>query len=100
MGGRSGLCQYCSLSLHISPTRFSPFPFFPLGSTADGNGRDDRGNEEETQKKKYGDGEIWEGNREEAGNGKMRNAGKQKRVEKKDAGDPPAPLLKLLLCRT
>lgn len=30
----------------------------------------------------------------------MKNAGKRERVEKKDAGDLQAPLLKLLLCRT
>lgn len=54
-----------TLTSHLSHS-FSPFfLFFPLGSTADGNGRDDRGNKEETQKKKYGDGEIWKGNREE-----------------------------------
>lgn len=47
------------------PLLFPFFPFFPLGSTADGNGCDDRGNKEETQMKKYGDGEIWKGNQEE-----------------------------------
>lgn len=51
-------------------------------------------------KKKYRDGEIWDGNKEKEGNGKMTKAGKPKGVGKKDAGDPQAPLLKLLLCRT
>lgn len=60
------------------PLVFSPSPVFPLGSTADDNGSDDRGNEEETQEKiqrwrnlgrkqgerrKWKDGQSWEAKR-------------------------------------
>lgn len=66
-----------ALAPHLSP--------HPPGSAADGNGLDDRGNKEETQ---WGGRELGgeeggvemekfgRGNREEGGNGKMRNAGK------------------------
>lgn len=71
-----------ALAPHLSPLVF-PLPLFspPPSSAADGNGLDDRGNKEETRRgggrgvqtemEKFGTG-----NREEGGNGKMRNAGK------------------------
>lgn len=63
------------------PACLSPSPLLPPSSAADGNGLDDRGNKEETW---WGGGrgvqtemeKFGRGNREEGGNGKMRNAGK------------------------
>lgn len=72
-------------SANIARSRSASLPASPSppGSAADGNGLDDRGNKEETQwgGRELGGGGVemekfGRGNREEGGNGKMRNAGK------------------------
>lgn len=48
-------------------------------------------------KKKYRDGEIWEGKREKAGNGKTSNAGKPKGVGKKGCKRSSGSFIKTII---